>query len=188
MVFAEVPQRAFAGHGLEPAHAAGDAAFFQNLDQADLAGRGGVRAAAQLGGEVADADDAHAVAVLLAEERHRVVLVDGDIDGHVLDHFDAIVAQHFAVGEVFDVLQFLVAERGEVREVEAQVRGIDQRTRLLHVLAQHLAQRGMKQMRAGVVAHGGAADFVVDHRRRPCRRRRIGCLAMTRCARTPCTG
>ena len=54
--------------------------------------------------------------------------------------------------------------RGEVREVEAQMRGIDQRACLLHVLAQHLAQRGMQQMRAGVVAHGGAADFVVDHR------------------------
>ena len=42
-------------------------------------------------------------------------------------------------------------------------RGIDQRARLLHVLAQHLAQRGVQQVRAGVVAHGGAADFVVDH-------------------------
>ena len=53
--------------------------------------------------------------------------------------------------------------RGEVREVEAQVAGIDQRARLLHMRAQHLAQRGMQQVRAGVVAHGRAADFVVDH-------------------------
>ena len=67
MIFAEVAQRAFAGHGFETAHAAGDAALFQNFDQPDLAGGGGVRTAAQLGGEVADADDAHAVAVLLAE-------------------------------------------------------------------------------------------------------------------------
>ena len=73
-----------------------------------------MRAAAQLGGEVADADDAHAVAVLLAEKRHRLVLVDGDVDGHVLDDLDAIVAQDFLVGEVFDVLQLLVVERGEV--------------------------------------------------------------------------
>ena len=123
-----------------------------------------MRAAAQLGGEVANADDAHAVAVLFAEERHRVVLVDGDVDGHVLDHLDAVVAQHLPVGEVFDVLQLFVVDRGEVREVEAQMRGIDQRARLLHVLAQHIAQRGMQKVRAGVVAHGGAADFVVDHR------------------------
>ena len=123
----------------------------------------GVRAAAQLGGEVADADDAHAVAILLAEQRHRLVLVDGDVDGHVLDDLDAIVAQHFLVGEVFDVLQLLVVERGEVREVEAQVAGIDQRARLLHMRAQHIAQRGVEQVRAGMVAHGRAADFVVDH-------------------------
>ena len=67
------------------------------------------------------------------------------------------------VGEVFDVLQLFVGERGEVREVEAQVAGIDQRARLLHVRAQHLAQRRMQQVRAGVVAHGGAANVVVDH-------------------------
>ena len=113
-----------------------------------------MRAAAQLGGEVADADDAHAVAVLLAEERHRLVLVDGDVDGHVLDDLDAIVAQHLLVGEVFDVLQLLVVDAGEVREVEAQVAGIDQRARLLHMRAQHIAQRRVQQMRAGMVAHG----------------------------------
>ncbi len=110
MVFAEVAQRAFAGDGFEAAHAAGDASLFQNFDEADFAGGRGVRAAAEFGGEVADANDANFVAVLFAEERHRLVFVDGDIDGHVFDDFDAIVAQHFAVGEVFDVLQFFVAE------------------------------------------------------------------------------
>ena len=162
MIFAEVAQRTFAGHGFETAHAAGDASLFQDFDESDFAGGGRVRAAAQLGGEVADADDANFVAVLLAEERHGLVFVDGDIDGHVFDDFDAVVAQHFAVGEVFDVLQFFVAERGEVGEVETQVRGIDQRSGLLHVRAENFAQRGMKKMRAGVIAHGGAADFVVD--------------------------
>ena len=69
--------------------------------------------------------DANFVAVLFAEKRHGLVFVDGDIDGHVFDDFDAIVAQDFAVGEVFDVLQFFVGQRGEVREVEAQVRGMN---------------------------------------------------------------
>ncbi len=133
MVFAEVAQRAFAGDGLETAHAAGDASFFQNFDQADFAGRRGVRAAAEFGGEVADANDANVVAVLLAEERHGLVFVDGNIDGNVFNDLDAIVAQDFFIGEVFDVLQFFVAERGEVGEVKAQVRGIDQRSRLLDV-------------------------------------------------------
>ncbi len=64
--------------------------------------------------------------------------------------------------EVFDVLQFFVGDAGEVREVEAQMIGIDQRSRLLHVLAQHFAQAGVQQVRAGVVAHGGVADVGVD--------------------------
>ncbi len=163
VVLAEVAQRAFAGHGFQTPHAAGDAAFFQNLDQPDLAGCAGVRAAAELGGEVADLDDAHAIAILLAEQRHGLVLVDGDVDGHVFDDLDAIVAQHFFVGEVFDVLQLFVVDAGEVREVEAQVAGIDQRARLLHMRAQHVAQRRMQQVRAGVVAHGRVADLGVDH-------------------------
>ncbi len=163
MVFAEVAERAFAGDGFETANAAGDASLFQNFDEADFACRCRVRAAAQLGGEIADADDANSVAVLFAEERHRLVFVDGDVDGHVFDDFDAIVAQDFFVGKVFDVLQFFVAERGEVREVEAEVRGIDQRASLLDVGAKDFTQRCMKKMGAGVIAHGGAADFVVDH-------------------------
>ena len=143
MILLELAQRALAGYGLQTPHAAGDAAFFQYLDQPDLAGRARVRAAAELGREVADADDPHAIAVLFAEERHRLVLVDGDVDGHVLDDLDAIVAQHFLVGEVFDVLQLLVVDAGKVREVEAQVAGIDQRARLLHMRAQHVSQSRM---------------------------------------------
>src|SRR5580704_5615988 len=40
--------------------------------------------------------------------------------------------------------------------------GSDQRSRLLDVLAQNFAQSGLEQMRGGVVAHGGLADFGVD--------------------------
>src|ERR1039458_3447332 len=44
------------------------------------------------------------------------------------------------------------------------MRRIDQRARLLDVLAQHLAQRGMQQVRAGVVAHGGETSFLINYR------------------------
>ncbi len=74
-----------------------------------------------------------------------------------------LVAQHFFVDEVFDVLQLFVGHSGEVREVKAQMIGRDQRSRLLHVLAQHFAQSGLQQMRGGVIAHGGLANFGVDH-------------------------
>ena len=68
----------------------------------------GVRAAAELGGEaVGEFDHAHLVAVLFAEERHGVVLVDGHVDGHVFEGFDFGVGEHFAVDDVFDLLRVL---------------------------------------------------------------------------------
>jgi hypothetical protein len=49
-----------------------------------------------------------------------------------------------------------------VREVEAQARGIVERAGLLDVRAQHLPQRGVEQMRAGVIALDGVAAHAVD--------------------------
>ena len=163
MIFLEMMQRTFAGNGFDAPHARRNAAFFQNFDQSDLAGCGGVGAAAEFGGEVSDLDHAYLVAILLAEQRHGLVFVDSDVDRNVLDDFDLLVAQHFLVDQVFDVLQLLVFDRGKVRKVKAQMIGRDQRSRLLHVLAQHFAQPSLQQMRGGVVAHGGLADFGVDH-------------------------
>ncbi len=51
-----------------------------------------------------------------------------------------------------------------VREVEARLVGVDQRALLLHVLAQHLAQRLVHQVGRAVVAHGGGAALGVDAR------------------------
>ena len=48
----------------------GDAAFAEDLEQADVAGALHVRAAAQLRREIPDAQHAHVVVVFLAEQRH----------------------------------------------------------------------------------------------------------------------
>ena len=50
----------------------------------------------------------------------------------------------------------VVGQRRVVREVEARLVGIDQRALLLHVRAQHFAQRLVHQVRGRVVAHGAA--------------------------------
>ena len=89
--------------------------------------------------------DAHLVAIFFAEQRHGLVFVDRDIDRHVFNDFDLLVAQHFLVDHVFDVLQLFVRDRGEVREVKAQMVGRHQRSCLLHMLAQHFAQPGLQQ-------------------------------------------
>ena len=162
VIFLEMMQRAFAGDSLDAADSGRYAAFFQNFDQADFSGRVGVRAAAEFGGEVSDLDDADPVAVFLSEQGHGFVFVDGDIDGHVLDDFDLLVAEYFFVDQVFDVLQFFVGNAGEVREIKAQMVGSNQRSCLLYMFAQNFAQASLQQVGGGVVAHGRLAEFGVD--------------------------
>jgi len=162
VILPEVPQRTLAGDGLDAANSGRDAAFFQNFDESDFSRSVGVGASAEFGGEISDFDDADPVAVFLSEQRHRLVFVNGDVDGDVFDHFDLFVAQDFFVDQVFDVLQFFIRDAGEVREIKTQMIGRDQRPRLLDVLAQNFAQASLQQVRGGVVAHGGLADVGVD--------------------------
>src|SRR3989449_9085694 len=61
-------ERSAPRHGLDAPDAGGDGALGRDLHQAELARPLQVRAPAQLRREVADLDDAHTVAVLLAEQ------------------------------------------------------------------------------------------------------------------------
>ena len=100
-----VRERAFAGHRLDAAYAGGDAGFGHDLEVADVAGARDVRAAAKLGREVAHAEHAHLVAVLLAEQRHRTGL-----DRVVVFHeprLDRVVGADRAVDQRFDGADFL---------------------------------------------------------------------------------
>ena len=60
--------------------------------------------------------------------------------------------------------QLVVGQRPVEREVEAQVVGRDQRAGLAGPLADHVAQRPMEQVRAGVVAHRVGPPLGVDDR------------------------
>src|SRR5215467_8386722 len=121
----------------------------EDLEETDLAGRPEVGAAAELGGEVADADHAYAVTVLLAEERHGPAL-QGGLQIH-LGGSDHNVRLHVLVDEVLDLRHLAVLDGGAVGEVEAEMVGGNQRARLGHVGAQHLAERGVEEVRPRVV-------------------------------------
>jgi len=84
---------------------------------------------AELGAHLAHLDDADLVGVLLVEDGmgprlHGMLLVeDARLDGEVgLDEF---------VGDRLDPVQFVVLYAGEVREVEAQALGVDERAACL---------------------------------------------------------
>ena len=110
----------------------------------------------------ADGEHAHGLAVLLAKQHHgagflRAVQVHDRRIGRG-------VGQNFFVHPALDLGDLLGRDGRVVREVEARLLGIDERALLLHVRAQHLAQRLVHQVRDAVVAHGGGARGLIDAR------------------------
>ena len=159
----DMVERALPAHRLDPAHAGGHATFGHDLEQADVARAGDVRAAAKLGRGLAHAQHAHALAVLLAEQGHRAE-VERFLHVHVVD-FGRMVAADLGIDLALDQRQFVGADRLEVREVEAQAIGCDQRALLGDMVAEHFAQGRVQQVRRAVVEHGRGATRVRRLRR-----------------------
>ena len=132
----------------------------ENLEQADVARTAHVRAAAELGGEIADLKNTHAVAVLVAEERERArcdgFVVRNDANMRVAVQADLLVDERLDPRELGRTHGLVV------REVEAQPIGRDERALLLDVLAEHSPQRRMQQVRRGVIQHDRCAPLRVD--------------------------
>src|SRR5690606_36143134 len=119
----EVLERIGAHQSLDAARTRAHGAFARHRQQADLRRRADVRARAQLTRErSADLHDAHALAVLLAEERHgaqRLRLVeahDRRLDGEVV--------ADGAVGDLLDLAAGARADALRPREVQAHVSGL----------------------------------------------------------------
>jgi hypothetical protein len=155
----QVGERVLAGDRLDPADAGGDAALGDDLEEADVAGALHVRSAAELAAR-ADVEHAHLVAVLLAEQHHRAELLRL-VDRHH-PRVRRMVLQDLGVDELLDLPDLLVGQRRVVHEVEAGAVGVDERALLLHMLAEHLAQRLVHQVGGAVVAHGAGAALGVD--------------------------
>ena len=68
------------------------------------------------------------------------------------------------VGDLFDLRPLILAQRALPVEVEPQIAGAVQRARLNGVGAQHLSQRGMHHVGAGVALRGAVAPARVDGR------------------------
>ena len=112
-----------------------------------------MRPAAKLSRKIANPHHAHLVAILLPEQSHGVISIDRLVDRNVSNGLDDLIAQHFLINDVFNILQLFVFHRGKVRKIKPQMIRRHQRPRLLHMLPQNLAQPGMKQMRSRVIAH-----------------------------------
>ena len=108
--------------------------------------------------------DPHDLAVLVAEEGDGAHGLGLGLGGLVDP--DPLVGEHLAVGQGLDPFDLLRLHRRVVAEVEPQMVRIHERAGLLHVVAQHLAQRPVEDVGAGVVAADGLAAGGVDDRER----------------------
>ena len=181
----KLAQRAFAGDGFDAPHAGGDAAFIDDLADADIAGAAHVRAAAQLLAETGHGDHAHLLAVFFAEQRHGAG-GDGLIERHDVG-VDLGVAEDLLVHEPLDFFDFGAVHGGVVGEIEAQAAGLHHAAGLLDVRAQHLAQRGVQQMRGGVIAAWWRRAAARPLRRAARRPREMGACVAMRCTVRPGT-
>ena len=111
-----------------------------------------MRPAAELGREPRDLDHANHVTVLLAKERHGALRDRLRIRLLGRPHVD--VRPDPLVHDLLDPLQLLGLDRPVMREVEAQPIRSDERTRLMDMLAEHLAECGVQQVRRGMIAFG----------------------------------
>ncbi len=66
------------------------------------------------------------------------------------------------VGQRLDGLHLVGSHRLGVHEIESQPIGRDERALLRHVIAEHLAQRLMQQVRGRVIGADGRAARVID--------------------------
>src|SRR5258708_227035 len=140
--------------------AGGDGALRDDLEEADSAGAPHMRAAAQLDREglervavhvglLAHGDDAHLLAVFLAEEGERAGLLRLIRRHQARRHFAVLADKGVDLG--LDDADVLGRERARLAEIEAQPVGRHQPALLRHVLPQAPAQRLVPQMRHAAV-------------------------------------
>jgi len=145
-----VSYRSSARDSLDPTHVGPHASLGQNLEDAEFAGRPDMGATAQLPAEVVDFDDAHKIAILLAEQRHRTeiprVFQTGCESTHRMVLHDAPVHEFLNIGKALRPQRFVVGK------VEAQLVRPHGGPGLGDILAKTRAQRVVKQMRRRMFA------------------------------------
>ena len=100
------------------------------------------------------------VAVFLAEQRACAGFA-GVVHRHEAGG-DLVILQHHVVGDVLDAGELFRRDRLRMHEVEAQAIGRDQRAALGDVIAEHLPQRLVHQMRRRVMGADRGAACVID--------------------------
>ena len=92
-----------------------------------------------------------------------MILIHRHVNRNILNDLNALIAQHLFVDDVFNILQLFFGDTSKVRKIKSKMIGSDQRSRLLHMLAQHFAKPRLQQMRSRVIAHSRRANCRINH-------------------------
>ena len=111
-------------------------------------------------GPLAHRDHADFVAVFFAEQRACAGFA-GVVHPHQA-RGDLVILQHHVVGDVLDAGELFRRDRLRMHEVEAQAIRRDQRAALGDMIAEHLPQRLVQQMRRRVMGADRGAPRVID--------------------------
>ena len=176
------------GERFDAAHAGRDAALVHDLADADIAGAAHVRAAAQFPAERPSPTDTTRTLSPYFSPNSAMAPVFSASSMLITSVRTSSFARICFVDQPLDLLQLLAVDRGVVREVEAQTRGLDDAAGLLHMRAEDLAQRGVQQVRRRVIAHRRHALFSVDDGLDDGVPAAIGATVRTRCTFRPFTG
>ena len=128
-----VRQRRVAGQRLDAPNARRDAAFAEQLEQADFAGGSGMRPATQFHAQARNLHDAHLFAVFVLKKGERAHVKRLIQRGFRRLH-DGIRANAI-VHDGFDTLRVLAVNRGKVDKIEAETLRRDERSGLLDMIA-----------------------------------------------------
>ena len=140
----------FSGQGFDASNPSRHGAFAFNAERTNGAGGGNVDAPTQFLRR-AKLDHADRVAVLLPKQHHGARRLS-ICDGHVAVLLAGVVGPNPALDQGLNAFELFVGHFLEVREVEAQAVGLHERSLLLHVRAEHLAQGFVEKVRGAVVA------------------------------------
>ena len=157
-----IVENACAGHRFDAAYTGGYRRFRENLEETQLRRVVHMGAAAQLSGEVPGLYHTDHIAVLLAEQSHSphgLRLGNG--------HFPRLHRhgrQNDAVDDPLHVPEFLRRQAGEMGKVKPGRLFGHHLARLLHMVAQNLAQRRLQKMGCGMVSHDGKPPLFVHCR------------------------
>ena len=113
----------------------------------------------EIAGTLAHRYHADFVAILFAEQRACACFA-GVIHRHQA-RGDLVILEHHVVGDVLDAGELFRRDRLRMHEVEAQAIRRDQRTALSDMIAEHLPQRLVQQMRRRVMRADGGTAFVI---------------------------